>query len=93
MADGIVQLQTPADTAGAKLDSTQITRPGGMVVQRQRLDVVNRYYQKISDTKAVTGPGTRLNLTDSGPVRDWALQVSGVGGEATSWTVDRKSVV
>lgn len=87
MADGFIQLQSPADTAGKKLDTTELT-VGGVVVQRQRLDVVNRYYQKISDTKTTTGAGTRLDLTNYGPVSEWALQVNGTGAAPTAWTVN-----
>ena len=88
MTDSHIQLPVPADNTGAKLDSTRITRPDGVVVERQRLDVVNRYHQKISDTKTVTGAGTRLNFTAYGPVTEWALQVSGTGAAPTAWTVN-----
>lgn len=88
LADGFIQLASPADTAGKRLDTTEITRDDGVVVQRQRLDVVNRYHRKITDTKTATGACTRIDLSGYGPLSDWALQVSGVGAAPTAWTVN-----
>jgi len=87
MADGFIQLAP--DSTGKKLDSTEITRNDGTVVQRQRLDVVNRYHQRLYVPSAVgTGMKQRVDFTTFGPLSDWALQVSGVGAAATAWTVN-----
>lgn len=87
-SDGFVQLSSPADTAGKRLDTTEITRDSGVVVQRQRLDVVNRYHRTVTDVKTATGAGTRLDLTGYGPLLDWGIQVRGEGASPTAWTVN-----
>lgn len=86
--DGFIQLASPTDTAGKKLDTSEITRADGVVVQRQRLDVVNRYYRSLEETKTATGATATVDLTGYGPLTDWALQVSGVGAAPTAWTVN-----
>jgi len=87
MADGFIQLAP--DSTGKKLDSTEITRGDGSVVQRQRLDVVNRYHQRLYVPSAVgTGMKQRIDFTNFGPLSDWALQVSGVGAAPTAWGVN-----
>jgi hypothetical protein len=86
--DSYIQLQSPADSSGPRLDSTRITRPDGTVVERQRLDVVNKYHRKLFSTMNGTGRGQRIDLTGYGPLTDWALQVRGVDGAPTAWTVN-----
>lgn len=86
MADGFIQLAP--DSTGKKLDTTELT-VNGQVVQRQRLDVVNRYFQKLYfASETTTGMKVRVDFGASGPLSDWALQVSGVGAAPTAWNVN-----
>lgn len=88
--DDYVQLPTPADTAGSKMDASKITR-GGVDYKRQRVDVVNRYYQQLV-CPAVTATGVPVNgvfdATGFGPLSQFALQVTGVVATATAWSVN-----
>lgn len=86
--DGFIQLPNTTDTTGRRLDTTEITRPDGSKVQRQRLDVVNKYHRKLFSRMTGTGRGERIDLTGYGPLSDWALQVRGVDGSPTAWTVN-----